>query len=90
MDDLAIIAEILSELLEKFRVWKVNLESKGVRVYVGKTKISVSVHNAPKPADGSKLPCGVCNKGVGINSIKCHARGFWVHKHFKHQGPSET
>ena len=30
--------------------------------------------------DGSKLPCGVCNKDVGINSIKCHACGFWVHK----------
>ena len=40
----------------------------------------VSVHNAPKPVDGSKFPCGVCNKGVGINSIKCHACGFWVHK----------
>ena len=67
-------------MLEKFRVWKANLESKGLRVNVGKTKILVSVHNAPKPVDGSKFPCGVCNKGVGINSIKCHACGFWVHK----------
>ena len=79
-DDLVIIAETLSELLEKFRVWKANLESKGLRVNVGKTKILVSVHNAPKPVDGSKFPCGVCNKGVGINSIKCLACGFWVHK----------
>ena len=80
MDDLVIIAETLSELLERFRVWKANLESKGLRVNVGKTKILVSVHNAPKPVDGSKFPCGVCNKGVGINSIKCHACDFWVHK----------
>ena len=78
--DLVIIAEALSELLEKFRVWKANLESKGLRVNVGKTKILVSVHNAPKPVDGSKFPCGVCNKGVGINSIKCLACGFWVYK----------
>ena len=79
-DDLAIIAETLSELLEKFRVWKANLEYKGLRVNVGKTKILVSAHNAPKPVDGSKFPCGVCNKGVRINSIKCHVCGFWVHK----------
>ena len=79
-DDLAIIAETLSELLEKFRVWKANLESKGPRVNVGKTKILVSVHNVPKPVDGSKFPCGVCNKCVGINSIKCHVCGFRVHK----------
>ena len=64
-DDLVIIAETLSELLEKFRVWKANLES----------KIFVSVHNTPKPVDGSKFPCGVSNKGVAINSIKCHACG---------------
>ena len=41
----------------------------------------VSAHNVPKPVDGSKFPCGVCNEGVGINSIECHACGFWVHKH---------
>ena len=67
-DDLVIIAETLSELLEKFRVWKANLESKGLRVNVDKTKILVSAHNAPKSVDGSKFPCDVCNKGVGINS----------------------
>ena len=67
-------------MLEKFRVWKANLESKGLHVNFGKTKILVSVHNASKPVDGSKFPCGVCNKGVRINSIKCHACGLWVHK----------
>ena len=44
--DLVIIAEALSELLEKFRIWKANLESKGLSVNVGQTKILVSVHNA--------------------------------------------
>ena len=79
-DDLVIIAETLSESLEKFSVWKANPESKGLRVNVAKTKILVSVHNAPKPVDESKFPCGVCNRGVRINST-CHACGFWVHKH---------
>ena len=58
-DDLVIIAEILVELLEKFRVWKINLEAKDLRVNVGKTKIMVSAHNAPKPVEASKFPCGV-------------------------------
>ena len=80
-DDLVITAEILDELLEKFRVWKTNLETKGLlRVNVGKKKIMVKANNAPKPVETSKFPCGVCNKGVGSNSIKCHVCGFWVHK----------
>ena len=79
-DDLVIIAETLNELLEKFRVWKANLESKGLRVNVDKTKILVSAHNAPKLVDESKFPYGVCSKGIGINSIKCLACGFWVRK----------
>ena len=58
-DDLVIIAEILVELLEKFRVWKINLEAKDLRVNVGKTKIMVSAHDAPKPVEASKFPCGV-------------------------------
>ena len=69
-DDLVIIAEALDKLLEKFPVWKTNLETKGLRVNVGKTKIMVSAHNAPKPADASKFPPGVCNKVVGSSSIK--------------------
>ena len=79
-DDLVIIAETLSELLEKFQTWKANLECKGLRVNVGKTKILVSAPNATKPVDSSKFPCGVCNKGTGNNSIKCNFCGFWVHK----------
>ena len=78
MNDLVIVAETLSELLEKFRIWKANLESKGLHVNVDKTKISA--HNAPKPVDQSKFPCGVCNKGAGTNSITYLACGFWVHK----------
>ena len=57
-----------------------HLESKGLHENVGKTKILVNAHNAPKAVDGIKFPCGVYNKGVGINSIKCHVCGFWVHK----------
>ena len=70
----------LGELLEKFHVWKTNLEKKGLCVNVGKTKIMISAHNASKPVEANKCSCDVCNKGVGSNSIKCLVCGFWVHK----------
>ena len=40
-DELVITAETLHELLEKFRVCKTNLETKGLCVNVGETKIMV-------------------------------------------------
>ena len=79
-DDLVIIAETLEELVEKLSVWKTNIESKGLRVNVGKTKIMPSVHNAPRPTDSSEYPCGVCSKGVGSNSIECNSCKLWIHK----------
>lgn len=70
-DDLVIIAETPDELLQRFRVWKTNLQAKGLRVNIGKAKIMVSAHNALKPVEASKFSYGVCNKGVGSNSVKC-------------------
>ena len=58
-DDLIIIAETLGKFLEKFCVWKTNLETKGLRVNVGKTNIMVNAKNVPKPVEASKFPCGV-------------------------------
>lgn len=70
-DDLVITAETPDELLQRFRVWKTNLQAKGLRVNIGKAKIMVSAHNALKPVEASKFSYGVCNKGVGSNSVKC-------------------
>ena len=58
-DDLIIIAERLGKFLEKFCVWKTNLETKGLRVNVGKTNIMGNAKNVPKPVEASKFPCGV-------------------------------
>ena len=46
-DDLVIIAEILSELVEKFHLWKSNIESKVLRVNVSKAKFMPNAHSAP-------------------------------------------
>ena len=41
-DDLMISAESMEELLVKLKTWKTEMGKKGLRVYMGKTKIMVS------------------------------------------------
>ena len=73
-DDLVLLADTMDELLSKLGNLKKNLEAKGLRVNMGKTKISGK--NLLSLRDSGKHPCGVCRKGVGINSILCYG----IHK----------
>ena len=41
-DDLAVIAEIEEELIKRLNEWKDNVESKGMRVSMNKTKVMIS------------------------------------------------
>jgi len=41
-DDLAVIAETEEELIKRLNEWKDNVESKGVRVNMNKTKVMIS------------------------------------------------
>ena len=81
VDDLDLMAESKEDLTEKFEVWKSEMEAKGLRVNMGKTKIMVI---RAKPAlsgqPSGKWPCGVCGKGVGQNSILCTQCNKWIHK----------
>ena len=56
------------------------MESKGLRVNIGKTKIKKSGTNEGPVFVSGKYSCGVCNKGVGRNSIYCSFYNHWVHK----------
>ena len=47
---------------------------------MGKTKILGSSGEAPKPTRNAKWSCGVCSKGVGVNSILCQTCNLWIHK----------
>ena len=69
--DLVIIAETLSELLEKFRTWKANLECKGLRVNVGKTKILVSAHMPPNQLIVANFPvvCAIRALGITLSNV---------------------
>jgi hypothetical protein len=57
-------------LSEKIRVLREGLEAKGLRVNLAKTKVMKCEIGCGQVAKTGKYPCGVCNKGVGRNSIQ--------------------
>src|SRR6478735_8316429 len=79
-DDLVLIAESEEDLMEMIKKMKVELELKGLRVNVGKTKVMKSKFGAGVAEDCARYPCGVCNKGVRNNSIFCTKCKKWIHK----------
>ena len=72
------IANSLEELEARYLTWESNMESKGLRVNIGKTKIMKSGKNEGPVFASGKCLCGVCNKGVGRNSIYCSFYNHWV------------
>ena len=80
-DDLMISAGSKEELLAKVKTWKTEMEKKGLRVNMGKTKIMESGINLDVLKKSGKYPCGVCLTGVGSNNaIQCDGCKRWVHK----------
>ena len=68
-DDLAVIAETEEELIKRFNEWENNIESKGMRVNMNKTKVMISGERQKVRQKAVRWPCGVCSKGVGSNSL---------------------
>jgi len=59
-DDLVVIAETEDDLIKRLNEWKDNVENRGVRVNVNKTKVMISGvwHKVTQKA--VRWPCGVC------------------------------
>jgi len=79
-DDLAVIAETEEELVTRLNEWNDNLESKGMRVNMNKTKVMISGERQKVRQKAVRWPCRVCSKGVGSNSLQCTSCQKWVHK----------
>jgi len=79
-DDLVLMAETEEQLMEKLSRWKENMEAKGLRVNVAKTKVMKCCEHEGGGEETGKYPCGICRKGVGTNSIQCTACQKWIHK----------
>jgi len=79
-DDLEEIAETEEELIKRLNEWKDNMESKGMRVHMNKTKVMISGERQKVRQKAVRWPCRVCSKGVGSNSLQCNSCQKWVHK----------
>ena len=77
-DDLVLMSESLAGLREKFWKWKEALESKGLKVNLGKTKMMVS-GTGGEILESKIDPCGMCGKRVKANSLQCEKCRKWIH-----------
>ena len=73
------MVETLEDLKKKLTIWKDNVEAKGLRVNVNKTKLVCSKRNSSVKSDPVKWPCSNCREGLSINSIFCQSCNHWVH-----------
>ena len=60
---LAVIDETEDELIKRLNEWKDNVESKGMRVNMNKTKVMISGERQKVRQKAVRWPRGVCNKG---------------------------
>ena len=77
-DDLVIMSEDIKDLKQRFWNWEDALESKGLKVSTGKTKVMVS--ELERELFKSKIDlCVLCGRRVMANLELCTKCGNWVH-----------
>jgi len=79
-NDLVVIAETEEDSIKRLNEWKSNVENRGMRVNMNKTKIMISGERQKPVQNAARWPYGVCGRGVGSNSIQCTSCQKWVHK----------
>ena len=60
--------------------WKETIEIRGHRINLDKTLLMESGASGAEPVQLGRYPCGVCGRGVGVNSILCTQCDRWCHK----------
>ena len=74
------IAETVDNLIKRLNEWKDNVENRGMRVNMNKTKVMISGEWQKVTQKAVRWPCGVCGRGIGNNSIQCTSCQKWVHR----------
>ena len=74
------IAETEYDLIKRLNEWKDNVENRGMRVKMNKSKVMISGEQHKVMQKAVRRPCGVCGRGVGNNSIQCTCCQKWVHR----------
>jgi len=70
-NDLVVIAETEDDLIKRFSEWKDNVDNRDMRVNMNKIKVMISGKRQKVTQKAVRWPCGVCDRGVGNNSIPC-------------------
>jgi len=78
-DDLVVIAETEEDLIKRLNEWKNNLNNRGMRVNMNKTKVMINGERQKLVQKAARWPCGVFGRGVDSNSIQCTSCQKWVH-----------
>ena len=68
-DDLVVIAETEVDLIKRLNEWKNNVENRGMRVNMNKSKVMVSEVCQKLMQKAIRWPCGVFGRGVCDNSL---------------------
>ena len=88
-DDLMVSVQSMDKLLMKLRTWRSEMEKKGLRVNMSKTKLMFPGSNLDVLRKSGKYPCGVCQAGMSRNAIQCGGCRQWVHHEMQqHKRPS--
>jgi len=66
-----VIAETKDDLIKRLNEWKDNVENRGTRKNMNKTKVMISREQQKVTQKAVRWPSGVCGRGVGNNSIQC-------------------
>jgi len=75
-----VIAETKNDLIKRLNEWKDNMENRGMRVNMNKTKVMVSGKRQKVMQKATRWPCGVHGTGVGNNSMQSTSCKKWVHR----------
>ena len=79
-DDLVLTAKTKEEAIAMFNEWKRQMETRGLKINMEKTKVMVSGKQPKERMEQGRYPCGCCGKGVGVNSVWCDGCRRWIHK----------
>ena len=79
-DVLVLLSETIERLRNKFLKWEEVIESKDLKVNIGKTTVIVCGDITKDGMSKSKVdPCGVCSLWLKANSVLCLQCGKWIH-----------
>ena len=78
--DLVQTAGSKSEMQEELIRWKSVMESKGLKVNLGKKKILIFGKDCDSVTSSGEYPRSVCDRGVEVNFVLCTECEKWIYK----------